>query len=240
HGRRHRRRTRLPRQVRQGAGLGERIRKPRAGAGERARDGIAAERPGCEEDSLAIVPVRRQALGELVVAGRGDRRDHDLGAREGLTEIGRRPRQPRRPCPPLGREGDRGVARQRPERRRGPAPQADRVAGECQVGRRREASMARAEDRNVHAMAPVAWSSAIFTFEYLSTRARISLVCSPSRGGGATSKPIAPSILTGVPSVGIFPWRGWSISTTMPRWQTWGSDSTRSTPRIGVAGTLAL
>src|SRR5262249_34829560 len=100
------------------------------------------------------------------------------------------------------------------------SPQANRVAGEGEVGRGREPAVARTEDRDVHAMAPVAWSSAIFTVEYLSTRARISLVCSPRRGGGATSSPIAPSILTGVPRVCVLPWRGWFISTTIPRSRT--------------------
>src|SRR4029450_3071584 len=109
---------------------------------------------------------------------------------------------------PLGGQGDRRVLRQRSEGLRGPAPEADRVAGEREVRGGRESAVARAEHRDVHAIAPVAWSSAIFTLEYLSTRLKISLVCSPRRGGGVTSRPIAPSILIGVPSVCVLPWRG--------------------------------
>src|SRR5207245_2682321 len=115
---------------------------------------------------------------------------------------------PREAGAALGGQHDRGVLRQRPEGRRAAAPEPNAVAGEREVGGGREAAVARAEDGDVHAIAPVAWSSAIFTFEYLSTRARISLVCSPSRGGGVISRPIAPSILTGVPSVCVLPWRG--------------------------------
>ena len=41
------------------------------------------------------------------------------------------------------------------------------MTGEGEVRRGRESAVARAEDRDVHAMAPVAWSSAIFTFGML-------------------------------------------------------------------------
>src|SRR5262249_13068908 len=190
------------------------------GAGERAGDGVAAERSGREHDDLPVVHVRRQALREIVVAGRGDRRDHDLGAGQRFCDVGGGAREARRAGASLGGERDRGTARRRSRRLRGARPRADRMPGRGEARSGRDPAVARAENRDVHAMAPVAWSSAIFTLEYLSTRARISLVCSPRRGGGATSNPIAPSILTGVPRVCVFPWRGWFISTTIPRWRT--------------------
>src|SRR5262249_25773267 len=181
---------------------------------------VAAGGPGRGREDLAAVPVRRQAFGRLGVARRGNRGDDDLGARERLAEIGRRSREPRRPRSPVGGERDRRIAGERSQGLGRSCPQADRVARERQGGCHRESAVARAGGGDGPATAPGGWSSAIFTFEYLSTRARISLVCSPRRGGGATGRPIAPSILTGVPRVCVLPWRGWFISTTIPRCKT--------------------
>src|SRR5207245_8394793 len=187
---------------------GEREGQRRAGSGERAGHRAAAERARRQQDDLPLVHVGRQALGQVVVAGRGDRRDHDLGAGDRLGEIGRHARQARAARAALGGQGDRGVLRQRAQGLRGTAPETNRVAGQREVGGGRESAVAGAEDGDVHAIAPVAWSSAIFTFEYLSRRVRISLVCSPRRGGGVTSRPIVRSILIGVPGGCVLPWGG--------------------------------
>src|SRR5207244_6277506 len=111
---------------------------------------------------------------------------------------------------------------ERTERGGGATPEPDAVTGQREIGRRRASAVARAQDHDLHATTPEARSSAILAVEYLSNPPRTASVCSPSIGAGSTSRPIAPSTLTGVPSAGSFPWTGWAIWTTIQRRLTWG------------------
>src|SRR5207245_4892741 len=168
-----------------------------------------------------------------------ERRDQDLRALDGLAEVRRGALEARRSVPPFGLERDRRVVGERAERVGGATPEPHAVTGQREIGRRRASAVARAQDRDLHATTPEARSSAILVVEYLSNPPRTASVCSPSFGAGSTSRPIAPSTLTGVPSAGSFPWTGWAISTTIPRRCTWGSARTRSTERLGAQGTPA-
>src|SRR2546430_2268521 len=153
------------------------------------------------------------------------------------AEVRRGALEARRSGPPLRLERDRRVVGERAERVGGATPEPHAVTGQREIRRRRASAVARAQDRDLHATTPEARSSAILAVEYLSNPPRTASVCSPSFGGGGTSRPIAPSTLTGVPSAGSFPWTGWALSTTTPRRLTWRPARTRSTDRIGAQGT---
>src|SRR5438445_6014880 len=237
HGRLHDGRRCLAREVRERPGLGERQRQRATGARDRPRHRVAAERSRREQDDLSVVEARGQALGEVLVARRGQRRDQDLRALDRLAEVRRGALEARRSVPPFRLERDRRVVGERAERVGGATPEPHAVTGQREIRRRRASAVARAQARGLHATTPGARTAAVLAVEYLSNSPRTASVCSPSFGGGGTSRPIAPSTLTGVPSAGSFPWTGWAISTTIPRRLTWGSARTRSTERIGAQGT---
>src|SRR5207247_10067705 len=76
-----------------------------------------------------------------------------LRALDRLAEVGRGALEPRRPVPPLGFERERRALREWAERLARTAPEPHAVAGEREVGRRRKAAVARAQDGNLHRLA---------------------------------------------------------------------------------------
>ncbi len=153
HRRRHRRRTRLARQIRQRARLGHRQRQRLAGARDLPRDHERAEGGGAEQHDLPLGEDAGEPPAEVLVGRRGQRRDHDVGVAHGLAEIRRRLVQARGPLALIRRQRD--ALRERAEILRAPAPEPHAVAGQRQVGRGREGAMTAAEDSDIHRLASI-------------------------------------------------------------------------------------
>src|SRR5262249_44677802 len=227
----------LAREIWQRAGFGQRERLRLARARKLARNDERAERGGAEQDQLAFGDNASESPSEVLVRRGRQRPDDDVGVAHGLHEVGRGLVQPRRSLALLRLERD--ALRKRADILRTPSPDPHAMARQREVGGGGERPVAAAQNCDVHAMTPSRRSASMRGPGYFSSVASTSSVCCPSRGAGAGVNAVSPSTLIGVPSVGSGPRRSCSSVTTIPRWRTCGSLSTRSTLWIGAAGTPA-